>query len=140
LSGNYQSKTILPQGGGGGGGRMGGGGGGGFFGGGGTGTAQGYMYPFYSVDAAIRKDWTWKGGNSASVTVSMNDIFRTALNKTYSSSEFGAFAFNQLSERRRDPQILRINLSYRFGKIDTDLFKRRNTKQDNSGATDVPVQ
>ncbi len=137
LSGNYQSKTILPQNGGG-GGRMGGGGGG-FFGGGGTGSAQGYVDPFYNVDMAIRKDWSWKGGNSASITISMNDIFRTALNRTYSSTELGTYAFNQFSERRRDPQVLRINLSYRFGKLDADLFKRKNTKQD-GGGVDIPVQ
>jgi hypothetical protein len=83
---------------------------------------------------AVRKDWQWKGGNSASVTVSMNDIFRTALYKTYSAAS-GDVAFDQISERRRDPQILRINFSYRFGKIDADLFKRRNNRQqqDNSG-------
>jgi outer membrane receptor protein involved in Fe transport len=138
LSGNYQSKTILPQNGGG-GGRMGGGGGG-FFGGGGAGTAQGYIYPFYSVDIAIRKDWQWKGGRSGSITLSMNDIFRTALNKTYSSTELGTYAFNQLSERRRDPQVVRLNFSYRFGKIDADLFKRKNTKADNGGGADIQGQ
>jgi len=135
FSGNYQAKTILPQGGGMGGGR-GGGGGGGFFGGPGLGSAQGYSFPFYSFDLAVRKDWSWKGGNTASVTLSMNDIFRTALFKTY-SSETGVVAFDQITERRRDPQILRINFSYRFGKIDADLFKRKNTKTDNSGGNDM---
>ncbi len=135
LSGNYQAKTIIPQGGGG-----GGGGGGGYFGGGVTGSAQGYNYPFYSIDGALRKDWTWKGGNSASVTLSMSDIFRTALNKQYSSSLVGAYYFDQLSEKRRDPQLVRLNFSYRFGKLDTDLFKRKNTKQDAGGGVEVPVQ
>ena len=136
LSGNYQAKTIIPQGGGG-----GGGGGGGFYGGGVTGSAQGFNYPFYSIDAALRKDWAWKGGNSASITVSMNDIFRTALSKSYSSSLVGDLYFDQLSEKRRDPQLLRINFSYRFGKLDTDLFKRKNTKTDtNGGGVDVPGQ
>ncbi|HWB24583.1 MAG TPA: TonB-dependent receptor [Chitinophagaceae bacterium] len=126
FSGNYQAKTVLPQGG-------GQGRGGGFFGGP-TGSAQGYSYPFYSFDMAVKKDWQWKGGNSASVTISMNDIFRTALYKTYSAAS-GDVAFDQITERRRDPQILRINLSYRFGKVDADLFKRRNNtqQQDNSG-------
>jgi hypothetical protein len=56
--------------------------------------------------------------------------------KTYSAST-GDIAFNQITERRRDPQILRINFSYRFGKLDADLFKRKNTKQDNSGGTEM---
>jgi hypothetical protein len=59
----------------------------------------------------------------------MNDIFRTQLYKTYSESIY----FTQLSSRRRDPQILRLNFSYRFGKFDTSLFKRKNTKSDMGG-------
>lgn len=137
FSGNYQAKTVLPQSGGMGGGR--GGGGGGFFGGPGLGSAQGYSFPFYSFDLAIRKDWQWKGGNTASVTLSMNDIFRTALFKTYSAST-GTVAFDQITERRRDPQILRLNFSYRFGKLDADLFKRKNTKADNGGGSDMIQQ
>ncbi len=130
LSANYQSKTVLPIsgggggfGGGGGGGR-GGGGGGGFFGGGSLGTAQGYIYPNYSFDLAVRKEWTWKGGNSASLSLSMNDIFKTARYKAYSESPY----FTQVTERRRDPRIVRLNFSYRFGKMDVSLFKRKNTR------------
>jgi len=131
LSGNYQSKTVLPQGDGGGGGR------GGFFGGGNLGSAQGYIYPVYSFDAALRKDWSWKSGNTFTVSLSMNDIFKTALSKTYSSSSNEIFKQNQLVVRRRDPQVVRINLSYRFGKFDANLFKRKNTKSDQSGGTDM---
>jgi outer membrane receptor protein involved in Fe transport len=133
LSGQYQGKTVLPStgasaaGGAGGGGRGGGFGGGGF-GGGFVGTAQGYIYPRYSVDMAVQKIWTWKGGNSLSVTLSMNDIFRTEVYKTYAESIY----FTQTSERRRDPQILRFNVNYRFGKFDASLFKRKNNNQDQS--------
>jgi hypothetical protein len=58
----------------------------------------------------------------------MNDIFRTEVYKTYSESPY----FTQTSERRRDPQILRFNLNYRFGKFDVSLFKRKNNTQDQS--------
>jgi outer membrane receptor protein involved in Fe transport len=130
LSGDYQAKTILPPGGGGsGGGGRGGMGGGMMFGGGPQSTAQGYNEPRYAIDLAIRKEWTWKNGKSGSLSLSMNDIFRTQLYKTYSESIY----FNQLSSRRRDPQILRLNFSYRFGKFDTSLFKRKNTKSDMGG-------
>lgn len=130
FSGEYYAKTVLPQGGGE-GGRRGG------FGGGPVATAQGYINPRYGFDAAIRKDWTWKGGNSASLTVSMNDIFRTQLYSTYSESPF----LIQTSERRRDPQIVRVNFAYRFGKFDVNLFKRKaNTQSDNSGADMMPAQ
>ncbi|MFC4230284.1 TonB-dependent receptor domain-containing protein [Parasediminibacterium paludis] len=132
FSGDYSSKSVLSQGGGGGGSR--GGGGGGFYGGGGSSaTAQGYNFPRYSFDIALRKDWTWKNGQSGSLTLSMNDMFRTQISKTYSESIY----FNQISERRRDPQVLRINFSYRFGKFDATLFKRKNTKADQSGGTEM---
>jgi len=137
LSATYNSKTIIAQGG---GGPGGGGGGGGFFGGGVASSAQGYIYAYYDIDAAIKKDWAWKGGNSASITLSMGDIFRTAMNKTYSSSLVGDTYFDQLSIKRRDPQLVRLNFSYRFGKFDADLFKRKNNKQDTNGGAEMPVQ
>lgn len=130
FSGDYYAKTVLPQGGGGG---MRGGG----FGGGPVATAQGYINPRYGFDAAVRKDWTWKGGNSASLSVSINDIFRTQLYSTYSESPF----LIQTADRRRDPQIVRLNFGYRFGKFDVNLFKRKtNTQGDNGGGEMMPAQ
>jgi outer membrane receptor protein involved in Fe transport len=135
LSGDYQARTVLPPGGGGmGGGR---GGGGMMWGGGPQTTAQGYNLPRYGVDLAIRKDWTWKNGQTGSLTLSMNDIFKTQLFQSYSESAF----FQQTSERRRDPQVLRVNFSYRFGKFDASLFKRKSTKSDpSSGMSDMMNQ
>ena len=128
LSGDYQARTVLPAS----SGSGGRGGGGGFFGGSIT-SAQGYIDPRYSLDAAIKKDWSWKNGKTLSITLSMNDFLRTQVYKTYSESDY----FNQLSERRRDPQILRLNVNYRFGKFDASLFKRKNTKADTGGGTDM---
>jgi outer membrane receptor protein involved in Fe transport len=137
FSGDYQAKTVLPasSGGGGGGGR-GGGGGGMMMWGGPSSTSQGYNYPRVGFDLSIRKDWTWKNGQSGSLTFSMNDIFRTQLFKSYSESTF----FTQISERRRDPQVLRINFSYRFGKFDATLFKRKSTKGDQGGGMEMMQQ
>lgn len=132
FSGDYYARTVLPQSGGGGGMRGGGGGGGGFFGGP-VATAQGYINPRYGFDAAIRKDFTWKGGNSASLTISMNDVFRTQLFSTYSESPF----LVQTSQRRRDPQIIRINFGYRFGKFDVNLLKRKNTRDVDGGGDQI---
>ena len=126
---DYRSKTIIPQGG-------GGRGGGGMFGGGGQTLAQGFTLPrYFDVDVSIRKEWTWKNGRVASVNISMNDIFRT---KTL--TETNAFYFNQNTERLRDPQVLRINFSYRFGKQDFSLFKRKNTKADQTTGVDMMGQ
>ena len=121
LSGDYQAKTLVQAGdGGGGGGR--GGRGGGFGGSFNTPSAQGYIRPLYSVDFAIRKEFL--KNNSASITLQVNDIFRTRLNSIHSESSF----FIQDVERRRDPQVFRLNFNWRFGKLDVSLFKRKNTK------------
>lgn len=117
LSGDYQAKTLV-QPGGGGGGR----GGGPMFGGGNTPSAQGYIKPLYGVDFAIRKDFM--KNNAASLTLQVNDIFRTRVNTVISSSPF----FNQEVMRRRDPQVFRLNFNWRFGKMDVSLFKRKNLK------------
>ena len=135
FSGDYQAKSVIPPNSGGGG--MGrGGGGGGMFGGGPQSTSQGYNLPRYGFDLAIRKDWTWKNGQSGSLTLSMNDVFKTQVFKSYSESTY----FTQTSERRRDQQILRLNFNYRFGKFDATLFKRKNTKADQGGGQDMIQQ
>ena len=121
LSGDYQAKTLVSpnSGGGGGGGR-----GGGIFGGGNTPSAQGFIRPQYSADIAIKKEFL--KNNAASVTLQMNDIFRTRVNSTFSESVF----FQQDVSRRRDPQVLRLNFNWRFGKLDVSLFKRKNIKSE----------
>ncbi|MEI7588426.1 MAG: outer membrane beta-barrel family protein [Chitinophagia bacterium] len=138
FSGQYQAKTILPPGGnsGGGGGRgMGGGFGGGGFGGPQS-TAQGYNFPSYDFDMALKKDWTLKGGRTASLSLSVNDVFKTRLSKTYSESQY----FIQNVTRIRDQQIFRLNFSYRFGKFDVNLLKRKNNKMDDGGGMDQMPQ
>ncbi len=121
LSGDYQAKTLVaPGGGGGGGGR----GGGPMFGGGNTPSAQGFIRPIYGVDIALRKDFL--KNNAASLTLQVNDIFKTRLNSTFSQSVF----FEQNSERRRDWQVFRLNFNWRFGKMDVSLFKRKNNRID----------
>ena len=56
----------------------------------------------------------------------MNDVFRTRLFDQHTETSF----FVQDVQRRRDPQVLRLNFNYRFGKFDASLFKRKNTKAD----------
>lgn len=115
LSGSYTSKTILPP---------GGGGGGGFMFGGPQTTAQGFIRPRYEVEAALRYEFLKE--RRANLTLAINDIFRTNRYDQFSSSP----SFEQNTWRLRDPQILRLNFSWRFGKFDTSLFKRKNIKGD----------
>ncbi|MDP9041757.1 MAG: outer membrane beta-barrel family protein, partial [Bacteroidota bacterium] len=109
----------------GGGGPGGGGPGGGF--GGVQNASQGYINPYYSFDIAIRRNFL--KNNAASVILSVNDIFRTRTVTQHSESKY----FIQDYSRLRDPQMVRLTLSYRFGKMDVSLFKRKNTNTDNDG-------
>jgi outer membrane receptor protein involved in Fe transport len=129
LSGDYTSRTVLAPGGsgsGGGGGRGMGGGGGMWFGS--ATSSQGYTRANYGIDGGIR--YEFMKNKVASVSLNVNDIFRTRRQFTYSESAY----FQQDVFRRRDPQVLRLNFSWRFGKFDASLFKRKNQKnQDNGG-------
>lgn len=125
LTGDYTSKTIVPPG-------RGGGDGGRRFGGGNLSTANGFTDPVYGVDLAIKKDFL--KDKSASVSLSMNDILRTKVYKVHSRVDFSNTIYStQENERRRDPQIVRLNLNWRFGKFDVSLFKRKNLKADQEG-------
>ena len=117
FSGDYQAKALISS-------ANRGGGGGNMFGGGNTPSAQGYILPLYGADISLRKDFL--KNNAASLTLQFSDIFRTRLNATHSESHY----FVQDYTRRRDPQVLRLNFNWRFGKIDANLFKRKNIKGD----------
>ncbi len=128
LSGDYQAKTLVPASSSSGGGGRGGGmfGGGGGFGQSQPG-AQGYIKPNYGIEIAIRKDFL--KNNAASLTLQMNDVFRTKLNATHAESSFLIYD----TQRRRDPQVLRLSFNWRFGKFDVSLLKRKNMKGEMEG-------
>jgi outer membrane receptor protein involved in Fe transport len=114
FSGTYQSKANLAvsQ------------GGGGFgppgMGGGAQSAAQGYIKPNYGFDIAFRKSFLKQ--NAASVTLSVNDMFRTRVFEQHTESAY----FIQDTRRRPDSPMFRLNFAYRFGKMDMSLFKRKN--------------
>jgi hypothetical protein len=124
---DYSSKRALEVGsserGGGGGGGMGGmgmGGGGGGMWGGSTNTVQGYVEPTYGLDVSIRKEFFQN--KSLVVSFSATDILKTRVNVIHSSSPY----FEQTTFKRRDWQMFRFTVSWRFGKMDAQLFKRKN--------------
>jgi ferric enterobactin receptor len=122
LTTTYQSKTNLPV-------NSGGGG----MGPGGPmqaqSSSQGYIKSSYGVDLAVKKSFL--KNDAASVTFSVNDIFKTRRSEQYSYSDY----FVQTYSRLRDPQMFRLNFAYRFGKIDMSLFKRK-VNSNTSGATE----
>jgi len=83
-------------------------------------SSQGYIKSFYGVDLAVKKSFL--KNNAASLTVSMSDIFRTRWSDQYSQSAY----FSQEYNRLKDPQLVRMVFAYRFGKMDLNLFKRKD--------------
>jgi ferric enterobactin receptor len=125
VTGFYQSKSNLPvnstagtQGGGPGGNA------------GVVSASQGYISPFWAVDAALSKSFL--KNDAASISVSMSDIFRSRWSDQYS---FQQGLFSQQFDRIRDPQLVKVNFTYRFGKLDVSLFKRKN--MNTSGSQDA---
>ena len=97
-------------------------------------SSQGYIRPFYGVDVAFKK--TFLKNNAASVTLSFNDIFRTRKSDQHSEG----VGFVQDYYRLNNPQNIRLNFSYRFGKIDMSLFKRQNMKSQGEGMQNAQMQ
>ena len=94
-------------------------------------SSQGYTKAFWFTDIAIKKTFLKK--QNAAITVSMSDIFRTRRNEQISSS---AGIFYQDYSRLQSPQLVRVNFTYRFGKIDMSVFKRQS-KNANQGLQDA---
>jgi len=92
-------------------------------------ASQGYIKQSWGMDLAFKKSFL--KNNAAAVSLSISDIFRTRVSDQFSSSQY----FTQNYNRLRDPQMVRLNLSYRFGKIDAAIFKHKSSGGD-SGTSD----
>ncbi len=126
FSGTYQSKTNTPV--------NTGGGGFGPPGMGGSGaTAQGYVKASYGFDIAFKK--AFLKNNAGSVTASVSDIFSTRQTHQFTYSEF----YNKESLRWPDSPMFRVTFNYRFGKMDMNLFKRKNMKGESEGMQGIQM-
>ena len=125
LNGDYQSKTIVPP----------NSGGGGRFGGfnQAVSTANGYIKPIGGFDFAVKKEFF--KNKAGAITFNMQDVFRTRINDAVSTSQYLFLDYARL----RDPQFMRLTFSYRFGKMDMSLFKKKNMKQDQEGGGNMDV-
>ncbi len=85
---------------------------------------QGHQAERYSVDVAMRKEFM--KNKKASLTLSINDVFNTnRFGTVYDTPSFYQDAYS-----RRAVRSFRLNFSYKFGKSDFSLFKKRD--KDNS--------
>ncbi|MEO6730799.1 MAG: outer membrane beta-barrel protein [Ferruginibacter sp.] len=94
-------------------------------------ASQGYIKPSWGMDLAVKKSFL--KNNAAAVTLSISDIFKTRVQSQYSYSDY----FTQQYTRLRDPQMVRLSLSYRFGKIDASLFKRKSMKGEQNATENI---
>lgn len=119
ITGNYQAPTItLPSG-------SGGGRGGGFMMI--PTSAQGTIKGMSYVDLALKKDFL--KSKTLSATIALSDVFNT---RQYEMDQTDA-TFSQNYFRKRESRILKLTLNYRFGKMDTQLFKRKNMRAEREG-------
>lgn len=82
-------------------------------------ASQGFIRAFYEADVAVKKTLL---NNKLVATLSFSDIFRSRRQDQYTYSTY----FTQNYDRLRDPQMVRVNVAWNFGKVDVSLFKRKN--------------
>jgi iron complex outermembrane receptor protein len=85
---------------------------------------QGKINGVGSVDLALRKDFL--KNNAASITLAATDVFNTEI---YSTNTEDPGLFIQQSTRKRQSQLVRLNFSYRFGKTNFALFRKKKPVQ-----------
>lgn len=89
-------------------------------------SVQGYTEGYAEIDFGLKKSFL---KNAASVSINVSDAFKTRTTNTIIESTY----FTQTNNRVRDQQFFRISASYRFGKFDSSIFKRRNTRGEGGG-------
>lgn len=96
LTGEYESRQILPQ---------------------------GEEAPEYQIDVALKKDFFKK--KNFSVSLGLNDIFNWDRDLSYTITQFS----ESERYRKRVSRELRLNVSWRFGKMDTNLFNKKKHEE-----------
>lgn len=88
---------------------------------------QGEEAPEYQVDMAVKKDFFKK--KNFSVALGLNDIFNTDRDLSWTTTSFS----DSERYRKRVSRELRLNVSWRFGKMDTNIFKKKRNNDEGGG-------
>lgn len=86
---------------------------------------QGTTKDVYSIDLSLNKEVI----KTVSMTLTLNDAFNTRRFGTFYESE----TFTQDLSRRRETRFLRLNITWRFGEMDTSLFRKRKPNRESPG-------
>jgi iron complex outermembrane recepter protein len=82
---------------------------------------QGETAPQYTMDIAIKKEFLKK--RNLAVSLALNDIFNTDRNISYTNTDYS----EQEYYRKRASRELRLNVQWRFGKM--DMGKKKDEKK-----------
>jgi hypothetical protein len=75
------------------------------------------------VDMGIRKEML--KNNALAISLNITDVLNT---QNY-SSHYETDAFIQDYTRKRTTRFIRLNIRYRFGKMDPDMFKKKKKQE-----------
>lgn len=93
---------------------------------------QGTFRAMNGMDLGIRKEML--KNNALAISLNVSDI----LNTQQFSTHYETAAFIQDYDRKRATRFIRLNLRYRFGKMDPDLFKKK--RQSDEPEEEMPGQ
>jgi hypothetical protein len=86
--------------------------------------AQGNTLPLYYFDCSLSKDL-----GMVTLNLAVSDVMNTRSYGTYTDSPL----YIQTQIRRRDQRYARLGVSFKFGKMDSSLFKKKQKKNSDTG-------
>ena len=81
---------------------------------------QGHTLPLYFFDLSASKDF-----GVAALTLAVSDVMNT---KSY-GTVYNTASYNETYIHRRDPRYARLGVTFKFGKMDSSLFKKMKQKK-----------
>lgn len=92
---------------------------------------QGTFKAMNGIDMGVRKEML--KNNALAISLNISDI----LNTQQYSSHYETEAFIQDYSRKRMTRFIRLNIRYRFGKMDPNLFKRKKKQDDQEETPEI---
>lgn len=92
---------------------------------------QGTFKAMNGIDMGVRKELL--KNNALAISLNISDI----LNTQQYSSHYETEAFIQDYSRKRMTRFVRLNIRYRFGKMDPNLFKRKKKQEETEEAPEM---
>jgi iron complex outermembrane receptor protein len=100
---------------------------------------QGKTVPLYYFDVSLAKDFGFFTLNFTVSDVMNTKASGTVIDQPYGyNSETGTYSgFTNNTSRRRDERYAKLGISFRFGKMDASLFKKKRPSVPDSGGGDM---